>query len=229
MMPPGWEGEVHAMGFELVRHKDCPRIDFIRDGLRVSWWPTTGGTCPRADPSTPHDGPHCVDGLSVTAWLRSLLGNPYTQRLDFARTKHMVRVGLDMVRATAAFRHEVLRRVAIAGARPVRVVLTVGARSPMGPREVVYPVVNVDADADDAALTVAVEAWIPKDRVAPIQWTLTRPGDAHLHVVATGVETWLVIAGDIAPEWNPVNPDDGGSDGAGDAGTETVVEFRRAA
>ena len=69
-----WEDCVRDLGFTIVRSAEYPRVDFFRhsDKAIAAWWPNTGGTCPRADLTTPHDGPRCATGEDVLAWLKTM-------------------------------------------------------------------------------------------------------------------------------------------------------------
>lgn len=137
-----------------------------------------------------------------------------------------MKVAFDLVRATPALRSEVMRLAAVAGLRPYRAVLTVGVKSVLGPREVSFPVVEVDGDA--SAAHAAAKAAVPRDRVAPAQWRVEdRPASlsepvVDIHAGPVGVATWLVVEGDIMPLAG------GTPTGPGTPGTP-VAEFQKAA
>lgn len=115
-------------------------------------------------------------------------------------TTSEMRVALDLARASLDLRGEVLRLCVVAGLRPTRLVVT----GPTLAREVVFHVVSVP-DAFN------ISRLIPTSRVAPNQWSVETRDHDHIHVLATGIVTWLVVAGEIMPPWRGSSTDGPGT------------------
>lgn len=132
-----------------------------------------------------------------------------------------MRVGLDLVRATSTLRSAVMERLAASGLPRLRIVVTTSkARSPLGSRELPFVVVDID-DAVD--LQEFAESVIPMDRIVAGQWWAGQREPDHIHVLATGLDTWLVVQGGVTDRWDPVDPNGGGPS------TVDVLPFSKAA
>ena len=113
--------------------------------------------------------------------------------------------------------------------------VTLGARPP-GPipeRKVTFYFVELEGTMLEIAQTL--RSMIPLEQVAPNQFGIEVREPDHLHVLATGITTWLVCRGEALP---PVvtlppltpTPSTGDTGGGGEEPSNVVqVEFRRAA
>ena len=105
-----------------------------------------------------------------------------------------------------------------------------GRAHPSGPipeRKLTFYFVELEGTRLEIGKTL--RSMLPLDQVAPNQYSIEARDEDHVHVLATGIGSWLVCRGEAEAPVNltpPLSP----TPAAGDA-TESsnVVEFRRAA
>ncbi len=126
-----------------------------------------------------------------------------------ATTSPLIRVGLDVTRASQKLREAVLSPGRLPNGDLLRLgnilVRCSGRRYDnrrgfiADPVELRFPFVEV-ATPEDALVMV------PKDRIAPSQWRLEQREPWHLHVVATGIEWWIVVSNGVNPVPDRIAP-----------------------